>query len=480
MRLRNEAKVGLIVFAAFVALIAIYWFLGGFGLRASSYPIYAIFPDAQKLDKGADVRLAGVKVGIVSGVNLTDGSRARVDMLIWNGTRIPKTSAARITTGGFIGDNYVEIIPGSGKKYLRDGDRITGRQLVQFDQLMQGAGDLLKELRTSAKSINQLLGDKEMVASIKGTIKDLKKSADAASELMASVQNMVTQSSPAVRDAFDNLAAATGNAVKVSKEIEEMIAEDTRPNVRAIMAQTRDATKGLNESIASAKELIDSFKDTSGKLAQTLSKADSAAAQAQQMMCKLNEAAGGVRDLATDKELQCNLRTTMKNAAEASKKANELLDNLNRKFGGRIAGPTAEQKASIPDYGLSTNSLWNTQTGNSRFDANYTFAGVEDYFYRLGLFNVGDNTKVNIQAGKVIDKISAFRYGLYASQIGFGYDRSIGDNFHISTDLFDPNNPEIELRGIFNVSGPFSLYAGIDEDLNHGEHAFLVGAHINK
>ena len=66
MRLRNEAKVGLIVCAGIIILIAIYWFLGGLGLRASSYPIYAIFPNAQKLDKGAVVRMAGVKIGVVS------------------------------------------------------------------------------------------------------------------------------------------------------------------------------------------------------------------------------------------------------------------------------------------------------------------------------------------------------------------------------------------------------------------------------
>lgn len=468
------------MFGAFVALIAIYWFLGGFSLRASSYPVYAIFPDAQKLDKGADVRMAGVKVGVVSSISLTKGSRARVDMLIWNDSAIPSNSVARITTGGFIGDNYVEIIPGSSKKRLRSGDQIAGRQMVQYDQLMQSAGDLLGELHTTAKSINQLLGDKEMIASIKGTVADLKKSADAASELIASAQSMVAKASPAVQDAFDNLAAATGNAVKVSNEIERMIAEDARPNVQAIMIQAREATAGLNESIGQARDLIASFKDTSDKLAQTMTKVDATADQAQQTMSKLNEAAGGVRDLATDKELQCNLKVTMKNAAEVSEKANELLDKLNRRFGGVPAGPSPEKKAAIPDYGISGDALWKTSDGGARVDANYTFSGLDDSFYRLGLFDVGNSAKVNLQGGQILNRLNALRYGLYASKLGIGYDRRILSNFRISADLFGIQDPEIELRGILGIAGPFNLYAGVNTVFDGGHSDVLVGVHYVK
>ena len=111
MRLGNEVKVGLVVFAAFVALLSIYWFLGGFGLRGSTYPVYAIFDNVQKLDKGQDVRMAGVKIGIVSSVSLTPDSKARVDMLIDKGNVIPEGSVARITSGAMIGESYVEIVP---------------------------------------------------------------------------------------------------------------------------------------------------------------------------------------------------------------------------------------------------------------------------------------------------------------------------------------------------------------------------------
>ncbi len=89
MLLRSEAKVGLIVFVGIVALIMAYWFLGGWSLRASSYPIYALFSDARTLDKGADVRMAGVKIGGVNHIGLTSTSKARVDIDIRNGNEMP-------------------------------------------------------------------------------------------------------------------------------------------------------------------------------------------------------------------------------------------------------------------------------------------------------------------------------------------------------------------------------------------------------
>ena len=66
--------------------------------------------------------------------------------------------------------------------------------------------------------------------------------------MIASVQGMVAKASPAVHDAFDNLAAATGNAVNVSNEIEKMIVKDARQRA-GYCDQARGRT-GLNESIA--------------------------------------------------------------------------------------------------------------------------------------------------------------------------------------------------------------------------------------
>ena len=480
MLLRSEAKVGLIVAVAIAALITVYWFLGGWRLRAASYPIYTIFSDARKLDKGADVRMAGVKIGWISGIRLTRRSRARVDMGIQNGNDIPVDSVARITQGGFIGDNYVEIMPGSADRYLRRKSRIRSGELVQFDQILADVSDVLKELKTSAAGINEILGDKEVVATVKETVTALNTATQSASELIESVKGVMDKSSPEIQRALSNLAAATGNAARVSRQIEDMIAKDARPGIRLILSKAGEAMTNLDDAMADANELIGDMRKAAGTANAALERLGTVAEQAYDMMVKLDEASEGIKDLTTDKELREDLKRTMRNTAEASEQAKELMTRLNLKYGSGRSGPTPDQKSAIPEYGVSVNSLWKTNDGSYRFDANYTFAGAGPAFYRVGAYNVGENTRLNLQGGIALDQSNAFRYGLYASRVGLGYDRWLGESCLLSADLFRPNDPEMELRGVLGIGGGFGLYGGVVDLFDKDNQDVLVGIRYNK
>ncbi|MCX6345647.1 MAG: MlaD family protein, partial [Armatimonadetes bacterium] len=480
MKLRNEAKVGLIVFAAFLALVAIYWFLGSFSLSTSTYEIYAVFQNVQKLDKGADVRLAGVKIGVVSDVRLTPKSEAQVDMLINNADFIPSDSVARITTGAVIGDGFVEIVSGASKTPLKQGSKVGSMKVVQYDEIISDASALIKELRIATKSISQAMGDKSLIASIKASIKELQETAESASAMMSSAQDVVTKMSPQMNRVFDNLTLATENAVKVSKNIERIISKDAQPNIKAILTQTREATEGLNESIRDAQDMIASFKGGPEKLLATMDKMGATIDQAQKMMTNLTEASASIKELATDQELKTNIKATVKNAADASEQAKTLLGNLTNKFGAKREGPNAEQKTAIPDYGMSTDALYDTTQAKYRSDFNYTFAGLGKSFYRIGLYDLGENTRINLQGGKVIDSFTAFRYGLYASRLGFGFDKTLVPGFRLSADFFRPDHPQMELRGIFSVSGPFGIDVCVKDFFGGSQKDVLVGVHYVK
>jgi len=480
MRLGNEVKVGLVVFAAFIALLSVYWFLGGFGLRGSTYPVYAIFDNVQKLDQGQDVRMAGVKIGIVSSVSLTPDSKARVDMLIDRGNVIPEGSVARITSGAMIGESYVEVVPSDSKTAVAPGSRLPTQQAAQLDQIMEQANKLVLEFQKSAKSINKILGDKELVGSIKATIEGLRKSTDAAGALLASTQGLVRQSTPRINKVFDDLTTATGNVVRISKEIEAAINEDARPGIRAVMQQANEATRNLNDSIKQAQGILASLGESPAKINQALDKVNGTADQAQQMMTNLNQASVGIKDIATDKQLHDDLRTALHNAVQASEEAKTLMGGLSKKFTGVGPTSTPAQKAAIPDYGMSGDALWNTGTGEPRFDANYTFAGTQNGFYRLGVFDLGSSTKLNLQAGIALDRSNAFRYGLYASELGIGYDRRFTPSFRIAADLYNPGDLALEFKGIFNINDSLKLDAGFANVFGGPKNDVLLGLHYNK
>ena len=479
MILKTEAKVGLVVFAAILVLIGIYWFLGGLRLSGTSYPTYAIFDDAGKLDKGADVRMAGVVVGIVESVSLTRDSRARVNMLMWDNYKIPEDSVATITKGGFIGDNYIEMLPGKRSTTLKPGSRICTAKQENMDRLVGSATSLLSELHKTAANINALVGDKKTIQSVKEIVESLKFTAESASQMIGSAQALANQTSPQIQQALSNLADASENAKQISLELQQAISTDARPNIKAILEQTRQAMSGLNSSILEAQQLIASFNGATSDVRQTLSKVNGLAEQAQHMMTNLDQASAGIKDIATDPELKADLKSTLRNTAQATAQASELMTNLNRKIGSKLGSTPTVHRSTVPNYGLTTDGLWNTGDGKYRFDANYTLASRKDDFYRVGGYNIGDNTRLNLEAGRVLDDSSAFRYGIYASRVAIGYDRLLGRTVFLSADLFNPNDPEMEVRGVVSF-GKVGLYGGLTDVFDGNNRGPLVGIRYQK
>lgn len=90
------------------------------------YTVKAIFDSASGIATGSDVRIGGIKVGVVSSMALDPKNyRAVVELQIKAGTEIPKDSSASIIGDGLLGSKYVAIEPGADDTMLKEGQRIT-------------------------------------------------------------------------------------------------------------------------------------------------------------------------------------------------------------------------------------------------------------------------------------------------------------------------------------------------------------------
>lgn len=463
----------MIVFAAIIGLIAVYWFLGGLGLRATTYPIYGIFPTAQNLDRGAVVRMAGVEVGRVQSLSLTDRGRARVDMLIDRDVAIPADSVARITTGGFIGESYVEITPGTSRENLESGDRIAAEITAQPEQLMEQASELLAQLQTTAEGLNRLLTDEEMVAQFRQAIVSLNETVTSATRLMNRADTLLARTGPDIEAGMADFAEAMEMAVQLGEDLRAAIPRDLGPGLERLTQQARELLVEVDATVVEGRQLIAALQGTTARLDAALDTATSAAIRADATVENLREASVALRDLATDEELQQNLRTALENAAAATAELRALIQAVGARLG--VVLPTPVDLTAIPAAGLSANALWNTGKGNYRFDADYTFPLGLQRFGRFGLYNIGENTRVNLQGGTILNRRNALRYGLYASRIGLGYDLRLRDNVMLSADLFRPNEPEMEVRGVFGLWEPWGVYAGVADVFDSDNRDVLLG-----
>lgn len=107
---------------------------GGIGKGSGGYELIARFGDVGSLTSGADVRVAGVKVGSVSSIELDHKTfLAKAHIQMQPQVKVPSDSTVKITSDGLLGGQHVVIAPGGAADDMKPG--------AEF-QNAQGAVDL--------------------------------------------------------------------------------------------------------------------------------------------------------------------------------------------------------------------------------------------------------------------------------------------------------------------------------------------------
>jgi phospholipid/cholesterol/gamma-HCH transport system substrate-binding protein len=105
---------------------------------AEGYQVKARFDNASGVSLGSDVRIGGVKVGVVSDMGLDPKTyQALVSMQIREDTKLPKDSSAAIVGDGLLGGKFIQISPGGDDAMMAQGDVIGFTQsAVNLEELI--------------------------------------------------------------------------------------------------------------------------------------------------------------------------------------------------------------------------------------------------------------------------------------------------------------------------------------------------------
>ena len=126
---RTEVTVGAAVVAVAVGFLVYASQFTGIGSPSGGYALTASFRSLEGVTVGTDVRLAGVKIGSVTGIDLNPQTfRADTEFTIQNGIDLPDDSAVVISSEGLLGGNFVEILPGGSPFNLETGAEIEDTQ----------------------------------------------------------------------------------------------------------------------------------------------------------------------------------------------------------------------------------------------------------------------------------------------------------------------------------------------------------------
>jgi phospholipid/cholesterol/gamma-HCH transport system substrate-binding protein len=119
---RNPYLVGLVSAAILGAVVLGAFSIGLFHVLENTYGIKAVFNDASGISTGANVKVAGVRVGRVTGVHADrDAGNVVVSMVVNHGVRLSaKNTKAEIALATLLGAKYVRLSGQVTAPYLED------------------------------------------------------------------------------------------------------------------------------------------------------------------------------------------------------------------------------------------------------------------------------------------------------------------------------------------------------------------------
>lgn len=120
---RRDFWVGLFVCGGLAAVAWLSLQVGGVAFGGGrSLTLFAHFDDIGGLTDRSPVRVAGVKVGRVTAIDLDDDLRARVTLEVREDVPLSIDTAAAIRTSGLLGDQFVALEPGAEDVNLTQGE----------------------------------------------------------------------------------------------------------------------------------------------------------------------------------------------------------------------------------------------------------------------------------------------------------------------------------------------------------------------
>ncbi|MPN51577.1 hypothetical protein SDC9_199225 [bioreactor metagenome] len=156
--------------------------------------------------------------------------------------------------------------------------------------------------------------------------------------------------------------------------------------------------------------------------------------------------AASLEGVVTDPETSKNIKETLKNAREASAKANSMLKKVQ----------SIETQAGFE-------VLYNSDNDKYKSNADVKITSGED-FAVIGVSSIGNGSKTNLQVGKGTDKFAA-RAGIIEGEAGLGVDTKLGSQMRISVDAYDPNDLRVKLRTQYQIA-PETYIVGQTDSLN--------------
>ncbi|MCD6350780.1 MAG: MCE family protein [Armatimonadetes bacterium] len=386
-------KVGALALLVGVLAVVVALYMGGVWAKLGTYEIYVRMPDAGGVDAGADVMMSGVRIGVVSRVDLEPdethwpGRPVRMALAIHKQYRIPREYHIGVDQGGLLASRYISIEPprpekgvharvvGPGAKaYLPPGEEVPGEGLRGLAALGQMSDQLSKRIPAMAEDLQAKLDHlaeraeatylskdhERLVHEIMVNMSQMTASANRAARsverIAATLQVTTSRGSPEVVAMVKELRIAAVNVRKTAEQVHRIVSVSTVPNDLAVtmshvkkaasaMEETTDAVRDMvtsDETQLRFRELTANMARISAAMADLTEQVDALAADPRLQtdikqsvsdlhatMSSLRETAEHLQKVLTDKQMTEDLKATVHNLRGLTEQGRQVAQKAN-------------------------------------------------------------------------------------------------------------------------------------------------------
>ena len=324
-RLNLEAKVG-IFFLVCAAIFAYAWFVV-LGLTfEKGFELQARFRSVQGLTEGAQVQIAGIKVGTVKEIRWDrDSGKALVIMEIKADYRNSITEGARVLlkSKGLLGDRFVVIEPDKpNARKLKAGEEISlVHEGTDFEETVENLSLAAQDIKLLSEEARKQMLDEKGAEKLARTLEHSNKFFKEAKELITENKDRITSTLKDTRGAAKKLDELLDrNKDKINRTVDQ--AERASGN----MDKTGGRFSKLADDLESLSRDVRSGKGTLGRLVVDESLYRDAGAlvrDLRQISSRIQSGPGTVSRLVNDPELYYEARRAIRNMNKTAEDVSE-------------------------------------------------------------------------------------------------------------------------------------------------------------
>jgi phospholipid/cholesterol/gamma-HCH transport system substrate-binding protein len=320
-----EAKVGLF-FVITIAIFAYVWLsVLELGVK-EGFVLKARFRSVEGLVNGAQVQIAGIKVGSVKDITFDpESGKAVAQLEIKDAYRstIPEDSKVFLKTKGLLGDRYVVIEPGKPNlRKLKPGEELTSVfEPTDPEKLVEGVGIITQDVQALTREARRQIIDEKGGQKVDEIVNDT-------GAFMKNLNQLLSRNTDKIERTIDNSAEATRNVNEIVSRNKDKLNRtvDDLERFSRSMDKTGDRFAKSSKDLESLAADIRSGRGTLGKLVtdETLHKeAYALVHDLRGLTNSIRHGPGAVSRLINDPELYLEARRAVRNMNKTAEDISE-------------------------------------------------------------------------------------------------------------------------------------------------------------